>query len=348
MKKISYIILSLFLIIIIFFYWYTSNINYENNIKSGYVNFTIGTKDSNTQILNDLKSQKLISSTKASLIYLYVQVPLFSFYPGEYRVYKKENFSQLITTFSRGPFYKKIIIPSGLRISEEANVVRNELSVNNSYYQFSTTDYRNIAHNLYRQYYNFDFFKYIPENSSLEGFLYPGSYEIPFNANAKYVINLELKAFDKYIFHKYKGLMLSGSDQLSLYQNMIIASIVRRETLYNSDKPIVANIFIRRYLSGIPLGSDVTVQYALGFDPSSNSWWRSPLTQSDLEINSPYNTRLYAGLPPTPICSPGYNSIISTFKSTPNKYLFFIADKEGHLHYAVNLSGQNANIAKYL
>jgi UPF0755 protein len=96
------------------------------------------------------------------------------------------------------------------------------------------------------------------------------------------------------------------------------------------------------------LGSDATVQYFLGFDKREEKWWRINITAYDLQIQSSYNTRLNKGLPPTPICSPGINSIKDTFLSTPNSYWYFLSDKNGHIHYSQTSQGHIANIKKYL
>ena len=348
LKIIIFILLFLFIILTGIFSWYEYNINLKNNINTNYINFSISPNEKMGDILNSLKKDKLISSITSAYIYLYVQQPLFSFYPGEYRIYKGEDLESLINTFNNGPFYKIIYIQSGLRISEQANVIRNQLSVSNPKYDFSTSNFKNISHFEFHKYYHYSFLNYLPSNATLEGFLYPGYYNVPFNANAKYIIGLELQSFENNVFLKHKLDFLYNPDHLSFYQNMIIASIVRRETIYNKGKSIVANIFIRRFFLGIPLGSDATVQYALGFDTNENNWWRTNITGQDLEVNSPYNTRLYKGLPPTPICSPGINSIMATFNSTPTDYLYFLAGKNGQLHFATSLSGQNANISKYL
>ena len=351
MRKLKIAIVILVFLVLVFgalFYWYESNVDYVGGIKTSFINFSIYPNDNTGTILSELKKGNLISSVNVAYLYIYLQRPLFSFYPGEYRIYKNENLEALINTFNNGPFYKIIEIPSGLRIAEQANVIRNELSVDNPHYKFSTSNFRYIAHTSFRNLYSYNFLTYIPSNGTLEGFLYPGVYNVPLNANAEYIINLELMGFEKNIFSKYTNDLINNPDGLTFYQNMVIASIVRRETLYNSDKPIVANIFIRRYESGIPLGSDATVQYALGFDQSEGKWWRTNITSQDLSINSPYNTRLYKGIPPTPICSPGINSILATFNSKPNNYLFFVAGKNGHLHYARTLAGQNKNIQEYL
>ncbi len=346
-KLISFLLFVLF--IIIFFLIYKTDIYSKNNIKSSYINFKVAAGDSEREVIANLYADKLISSPFMMSIYMDLHDPLFVFDTGIYRIYKGENIPQMINTFRQGSFYKQIDIPSGLRIEEDAALIRNVLDIDNNDYKFSMAEYINIAQKDISLFTNeYPFMKYIPAGSSLEGFLYPNTYYVPLNITAEQMIKMQLSSFEKNIFEKYRNGLLNNSDGLSLYQTIIIASIVRRETLYNSDKPIVANIFIRRFTSGMALQSDATVQYALGFNQSEGTWWTRDITPADLQIESPYNTRLYPGLPPTPICSPGSISIDSTIHSTPNNYWYFLADSSGHLHYAVTLAQQNANIAKYL
>ncbi len=346
-KLISFL---LFIVLVVTsFLIYKNDIYSKNNIKSSYVDFKIATGDSERTVISNLYSDKLISSPFMMSIYMDLHNPLFVFDTGIYRIYKGENVPQMISTFKKGSFYKQLDIPSGLRIEEDAALIRNELDVNNKDYKFSVSEYINIAQNDISLFENdYSFMKYIPSGSSLEGFLYPDTYDVPLNITSEQMIKMQLSSFEKNVFEKYRNGLLNNSDGLSLYQTMIIASVVRRETLYDSDKPIVANIFIRRFTSGMALQSDATVQYALGFNQSEGTWWTRNITPSDLEITSPYNTRLYPGLPPTPICSPGSTSINATIHSTPNSYWYFVADSSGHLHYASTLAQQNANISEYL
>ncbi len=327
---------------------YTSDIGFLSKVnnKGNYIKFQVNQGEAQNQVLQTLKVDGSIKSVIAAKIYIDTTNPFFTFSQGLYRIYNGENLKTLLNNFNKGPFYTTITLPSGLRIGEVANVIRNELSVDNSSYNFSVTNFRYIAHNSAHSF-GYAFLSQVPGNS-LEGFLYPGTYEVPKNANAKYIINKELNSFENSVYIPYTKSQITNTDNLNFYQNIIIASIVRRETLYDQDKPLVANIFIRRHNAGIPLGSDATVQYLLGFDNSEQKWWRSNITAQDLAINSPYNTRLNVGLPPTPICSPGIISMKSTFDSKPNPYWYFLSGKNGHLHYAITSQGQINNIQKYL
>jgi UPF0755 protein len=79
----------------------------------------------------------------------------------------------------------------------------------------------------------------------------------------------------------------------------------------------------------MPLQSDPTVQYAVGFDQASGSWWKNPLTESDLQTNSPYNTYLNPGLPPAPICNPGMTALMAVANAMDTPYLYFRAACDG-------------------
>lgn len=141
--------------------------------------------------------------------------------------------------------------------------------------------------------------------------------------------------------------MTEKTTNLSDFQTIILASIIEKETKFAEDRPLVASVFINRLNIGMALGSDPTVMYALGYDPVSKTYWKKDLTVNDLAINSPYNTRKNPGLPPGPISNPGLSSIEAALKPANTNYLYFFADKQGHLHFATTLQGHQANIQKY-
>jgi UPF0755 protein len=146
---------------------------------------------------------------------------------------------------------------------------------------------------------------------------------------------------------KYDSVKDTKTTVLTDAQTIIIASIIEREAIFPEDRPLVASVFMNRLGLGMGLGSDPTVQYALGYQPDTKTWWKKDLTADDLIIDSPYNTRKTAGLPPTPISNPGLSAIEAALKPAETDYLFFFSDKQGHLHFAKTIAGHNANIQKY-
>jgi UPF0755 protein len=157
------------------------------------------------------------------------------------------------------------------------------------------------------------------------------------------IISLMKNNFQK----KYDSVKDTKTTVLTDAQTIIIASIIEREAIFPEDRPMVASVLINRLNLGMPLGSDPTVMYALGYQADTKSWWKKDLTVDDLAINSAYNTRKNAGLPPTPISNPGLSAIEAALVPAKTNYLYFFSDKQGHLHFATTVEGHNANIQKY-
>ncbi len=180
-----------------------------------------------------------------------------------------------------------------------------------------------------------------------EGYLFPDTYLIPREASADAVIKIMTANFNRKVTPDLESRFKKVG--LTKQQAAILASIVERESKFAEDRQPIASIFLRRYQGGFPLQSDVTVQYALGYQPGKKTWWKPEVTLDDLKVSSPYNTRLHPGLPPAPICSPGLASLEAVANADPNTpYLYFVADKSGHVHYAKNLDEHNANVDKYM
>ena len=116
---------------------------------------------------------------------------------------------------------------------------------------------------------------------------------------------------------------------LTVYQAVTIASLVEREAVQDEEKPLIASVFLNRLKIGMKLDSDPTVQYALGYDPVAGTWWRNPLSLVDLQFNSPYNTYLYAGLPPAPIANPSLSALHAVAFPAETVYYFFRAKCDG-------------------
>jgi uncharacterized YceG family protein len=150
---------------------------------------------------------------------------------------------------------------------------------------------------------------------SLEGFLFPATYDLEVGAKARELVDRQLKAFQdnfaKVDLRRAKRKKLTGYDVL------VIASMVEREARQPRDRPLIAAVIYNRLKDGVPLGIDATTRFALGK-------WSGELTPSDLAIESPYNTRKRAGLPPTPIGNPGMASIRAAAHPANVSYRYFV------------------------
>lgn len=183
--------------------------------------------------------------------------------------------------------------------------------------------------------------------SSLEGFLFPDTYRLPQDANAAYLVNLMLQTFDRRVTPAMRqGFGLNG---LTIRQAVTLASIVEREAVLAEEQPLIASVFYNRLTLGMRMDADPTVQYALGYDSSGNSWWKVPLTFEDLRIDSPYNTYRYTGLPPAPIANPGLGALQAIAEPASSDYLYFVAgcpDLPASAHrFSLTLEEHNANVA---
>jgi UPF0755 protein len=112
---------------------------------------------------------------------------------------------------------------------------------------------------------------------------------------------------------------------LDVYQAVILASIIQRESVVSSEMPMIASVFLNRLRAGMKLDSDPTVQYALGYNHDKKTWWTNPLSLDDLKIDSPYNTYLYMGLPPGPISNPGLEALKAVAFPDESPYYYFRA-----------------------
>ena len=101
---------------------------------------------------------------------------------------------------------------------------------------------------------------------------------------------------------------LSNRD-LTVYQAVTLASMVEREAVHEEEQPLIASVYLNRLKIGMKLDADPTVQYAIGYNILQQTWWTNPLSLLDLQVNSVYNTYIYAGLPPTPIANPSLGAL---------------------------------------
>lgn len=168
-----------------------------------------------------------------------------------------------------------------------------------------------------------DWLDELPANATLEGFLFPDSYRLPRELDVHGLIASLLSNFESKIDAEIRaGFERQG---LTLYQAVTLASIVEREAVVDEEMPLIASVFLNRLGAGIKLDSDPTVQYALGYNSERGGWWTNPLSLEDLQINSPYNTYVYDGLPPGPIANPSQQALRAVAFPAKTPYYYFRA-----------------------
>jgi uncharacterized YceG family protein len=160
---------------------------------------------------------------------------------------------------------------------------------------------------------------------SIEGFLFPSTYEFSQYTPSAELVGDQLKTFQRQ--WKKVDLPYAKSKNLTPYDVLIIASMIEKETVTPEERRLVAAVIYNRLRRGMPLGIDATIRYG------RNVPGTEPLKQSDLESDDPYNTRRRLGLPPTPISNPGLAAMRAAANPARVDYLFFVRKPDGIHHF---------------
>lgn len=175
---------------------------------------------------------------------------------------------------------------------------------------------------------------------SLEGFLFPATYELYAGAPVSQFVSDQLEAFRE----NFGGAEVARARALGVtpYQLLTIASMIEREAATEHDRPLVAAVIYNRLRLHMPLGVDATIRYALRD-------YEKPLTEAQLKSSSPYNTRTHPGLPPTPISNPGMASIEAAAHPAKVSYLYYVAGADGcgELVFSTSYAQFEQNAAAY-
>jgi UPF0755 protein len=161
---------------------------------------------------------------------------------------------------------------------------------------------------------------------NLEGFLFPATYELDPGAPASRLVNEQLLAFRR----KFgpKTIRRARVLHVTPYQLLIVASMIEREAQTAHDRPLIAAVIYNRLHQGMPLGIDATTYYAVELQKNIATYTHE-LSEAQLHIDSPYNTRTHTGLPPTPISNPGVASIEGAAHPAHASYIFYVAAADG-------------------
>ena len=188
--------------------------------------------------------------------------------------------------------------------------------------------------------YDYDFLKARPQGATLEGYLFPDSYELIKPIRTNVVVNQMLQNFAKKL-SQTDYVQRYAAQGMTLHQAVTLASIVEREVKSDEDRAMVAQLYLNRLKMGMPLQADPTALYAQEITGK-------PTNRVDTSINSTYNTYLVKGLPPGPIGNPGLSSLKAVAYPKPNEYLYFISGKDGKTYFAKTYEEHQRNIEKYL
>lgn len=181
---------------------------------------------------------------------------------------------------------------------------------------------------------------------NLEGFLFPATYELYAGSAARLLVSEQLQAFTE----RFGPHLVARARALHItpYQLLTVASMVEREALIPGDRAKIAAVVYNRLRLGMPLGIDATIYYAVE-QQQGIATYTGELTEAQLHIDSPYNTRTHTGLPPTPISNPGMASIEAAAHPAHVSYLYYVAGADGcgEQVFSNTLAEFEANVAAY-
>lgn len=274
-------------------------------------------------IASELQQKKVIRSADAFALYAKLS-GTNNLQVGEYRLSSKQSVKSIVETIAGGKVTNvNVLISPGLRLDQIVDALIKD--------GFTEADV-NVALVSVRDH---SLLKNLPATIRLEGYLFPDTYKIGPSTTAEELIRLMLNNFQEKITPETLA-KLSAQD-LTLEQAIILASIVQKEVRDVHVQPTVAQVFIKRYQQGTMLGSDVTYMYIGGLTGKT----------VDPGLNSPYNTRRFAGLPPTPISNFNISALNAVANPSKTDYLFFVAGDDGQTYFSKTVEEHEALVKKY-
>jgi len=288
--------------------------------------FTVRSGETISSIANHLQADKLIRSAWGFKLYLKLTGKVIV-QPGVYQLSPAYWLPKVASTIASGSTANvTITIPEGYTLEQVAELAASKGVA-------SQDEFLATAKNFPPDY---DFLKVKPAANSLEGFLFPDTYRL-IKGDATEAIRMMLDNFGV----KYQSEIKPNLGDKNLYEVLTVASLVEKEAKTQTDREQIARVLYNRLAKGMKLDVDATVRYAIND-------WKKALAKEDLSIDSPYNTRRYAGLPPTPICNPGMAAIKAALQPPPSDYYYYLTDYQGVTHYAKTLQEHADNKLKYL
>lgn len=284
--------------------------------------FVVGKGESFSKVVEDLKKADLIKSSWVFNIYGKQSGLAGKIQAGTFRLSKSYPAKEILKVLTDQPLDTWVTLLEGWRIEEMAEALSSKFNFPSG---ARSSKFLKIAR---------------------EGYMFPDTYLFLNEVTEEQIVKTLKETFDKKYTDDLK--MKIKAQGLTGEQGVILASIVEREARSDQARMMVASILLKRFKIGMGLNADATIQYALGYQKDEKSWWKRNLTKNDLTVVSPYNTYLYSGLPPSPICNPGLSSLTAVASADPSTpYLYYYHDSKGNAHYTKTLEEHNQNIANY-
>jgi UPF0755 protein len=332
-KQIKILIILILAVLLIGFLAYLKGINSSADKNGGEKVFTISRGEGVNEISDKLYKAGLIKTKFFFETYVWQKKIEGRLQAGEYVLNSEMNIKEITDILAGGKSLSKetsITIIEGWRASEiDAYLKEKGLIKGDENYELRGEEIK-----------NYEFLNELPRGATLEGFLFPDTYRIFKDAGAEDIVKKMLDNFDE----KLTGEMREGIKRQgrSIYEIIIMASMIEKEVRSPDDMKIVSGIFWDRIKNGQALQSDASLSYFLNDKIAAHG-------SEDLETDTPYNTYKYRGLPPTPICNPGLNAIKAAIYPKYTDYNYFLNRPDtGETIFSISYSEHLKNKEKYL
>lgn len=338
-KFVAPVIVVVFLIILIAFIYFIAFGAPQR--QAGLGQFIVNTNHADSgEVADNLITKGFIKSSLAFKV-VYLLHGNRDIQPGSYQISKSMTVWRIAGILSAEPNMKWITIPEGLRKEQIAEIMRKKLGWSDEEVNKWVTTYTAMK---------FDY---------VEGVYFPDTYLIPVDEPPLQTAERMQRRFEEQFAPYSKEALEQNIQWTSVIK---LASIIQREAAGSNDMPLIAGILWNRLNQKMKLEVDATVQYArdsvahYGQAPdlyqdlsytAEGSWW-TPIQVADKQIDSPFNTYIYKGLPPRPIANPGLDAIKAVLHPEETDCLYYLHDDSRTIHCAKTLAEHEANIEKYL
>lgn len=302
--------------------WYAHALS-PRTAEQSYAVVTITNGSTTGQIATTLENHGVIRSAFAFRIYAKVH-SVTTLQAGDYRLSSNQAVPAIIKTIANGDVTSvNVTIPPGLRQDQIIALLQKD--------GYSKQALEAGLEKVRSQ----ELLKGLPASTQLEGYLFPDTYKISPETTPAELFTTMLNNFQTKVTPQIKqGVAEQG---LTLHQAVILASIIQKEASDATIQPTIAQVFLKRFKEGVPLGSDVTYKYAAAQFGAPDS----------PDSNSPYNTRKVTGLPPTPIANFNLSALQAVAAPAGTDYNYFVAGDDGIIHFSRTLEEHQSFIQKY-
>ncbi len=309
--------------------WFSIEFYFTAKILPKEVSFEVEKGEKVEEIAQNLKESGIIQKTWPLLLGYKLFYSHQSLKAGEYRIQLLLSPKQVLSILIEGKVYlHSLTIPEGLTRREIAVYIDSFPSMNKEIFLEASSNTNLIS-------------LWDKEASSLEGYLFPETYHFPKGVSAEEVVEAMVTEFEKTFCQEWKE--RAQKLGMSIREIVTLSSLIEKETSIPEERKLISAVFHNRLERGMKLDCDPTIIYIL----KEEGRFTGRLRTKDLRLDSPYNTYLYAGLPPSPICNPGKESMEAALYPSEENYLYFVSKNNGSHKFSYTLKEHLKAVREY-